>query len=139
MMKRVRFADAGFFVFRVPLLPVAAFQQSQRPFDSTPPSPAEAPAESWPAPLNRSELANAIALQSPSLWNAIGRARHTIVGRTDSRAALALYRYTARAALRCTPRGPLPRPASDGLRSQLTCSSAARQAPVFAWSRRWTT
>jgi thiopeptide-type bacteriocin biosynthesis protein len=105
MMKRVRFADAGFFVFRVPLLPVAAFQQSQRPFDSTRPSPAEARAESWLAPLKRSELANAIALQSPSLWNAIGRARHAVVGRDDSRAALALYRYTARAALRCTPRG----------------------------------
>ena len=83
-----RLKGTGFFVFRIPLLPVEAFRQ-------------EAMCD-WQAPLDRSEFRSAIQLQSPSLSSALGRPQ--LVSDT-ARITRALYRYTSRAALRSVPRG----------------------------------
>jgi lantibiotic biosynthesis protein len=83
-----RLKGAGFFVFRVPLLPVEAFRQEA--------------ASDWQAPLDRPEFRSAIQLQSPSLSSALDRPHHTPAAAGLMRA---LYRYTSRAALRSVPRG----------------------------------
>jgi thiopeptide-type bacteriocin biosynthesis protein len=87
-MAPARLTDAGFFVFRLPLLSVDAFLQEG--------------SSDWQAPLDRPEFRAAIQLQSPSLSVALDR---TPTVADAARIRRALYRYTSRAALRSSPRG----------------------------------
>lgn len=105
-MKPPQFADAGFFVFRVPLLPVAAFRQlTLPPAARAQGSDDHSWNDAWCALLDQSPLGNAVALQSPSLWGAIVRSRDAGAEFDKSPEAQPLFRYVSRSALRCTPRG----------------------------------
>ena len=101
-MTSLPFRHAGFFVFRVPILPSQAIEDLKSATLDATANGAATPLHAW---WGEAALKNAISLQSPSLAEAIER---TLAGGTNGRPTsvdLPLYRYVSRSAFRCTPRG----------------------------------